>query len=96
MNPYDSGPREVTRDVTPDECWWLGETVTAGTVVYRCTRPTYGAVREFPATLDPDGDYPFFELPWDAVEPQEPTREERIAAAEDRAEQAAFDHMREA
>ena len=57
----------VTRDVTPDECPWLAETVTAGTRVYRCTSPKYGCVRDFPATLDPEGGYPFFELPHDAV-----------------------------
>lgn len=85
----------VTRDVTPEECWWLGETVTAGTVVHRCARTTYGAVRDFPATLDPDGDYPFFELPWDAIEQHEPTREQQLEAAEDRAEQAAYDAARE-
>lgn len=87
----------VTRDVTPEECWWLGETVTAGTIVHRCARTTYGAVKDFPATLDPDGGYPFFELPWDAIEeaPEDLTREQRVEAAEDRAEQAAFDAARE-
>lgn len=57
----------VTRDVTPEEAHWLGETITAGTTVYRCNKPTYGAVKDFAATLDPGGGYPFFELPWDAV-----------------------------
>ena len=57
----------VTRDVTPEECRWLEATVVAGTTVYRCNKPTYGCVREFAATLDPKGGYPFFELPWDAV-----------------------------
>lgn len=86
----------VTRDVTPEECWWLAETVAAGTIVHRCAKSTYGAVRDFPATLDPDGDYPFFELPWDAIaEAPEQTREQQVEAAEDRAEQAAFDAMRE-
>jgi hypothetical protein len=65
MNAY-----VVTRDVSPQECHWLAETVTKGTTVHRCTRPTYGCVDEFPATLDPDGGYPFFELPWDAIEPK--------------------------
>lgn len=58
----------VTRDVTQDECWWLPANVPAGSVVYRCTKSTYGAVKDFPATFDPDGDYPFFELPFDAIE----------------------------
>lgn len=58
----------VTRDVTQEEeCHWLPRTIKAGETVYRCTKPTYGAVRDFPATLNPDGDYPFFELPWDAI-----------------------------
>lgn len=57
----------VTRDVTPQECWWLAQTVPAGTTVYRCPKPMYGAIREFPATLDPDGGYPAFELPYDAI-----------------------------
>jgi hypothetical protein len=57
----------LNRDVTPQECHWLAETVAKGTAVYRCTNPTYGAVHEFPATLRPDGGYPFFELPYDAL-----------------------------
>lgn len=56
----------VTRDVTPDECWWLSDTITKGTTVYKYIGHTYGAVGEFPATLD--GGTPFFELPYDAVE----------------------------
>ena len=59
----------LQRDVTRDECWWLPvEVVPAGAVVYRCSKPTYGAVKDFPATFDPTGDYPFFELPHDAIE----------------------------
>lgn len=63
-------PREyrVVRDVTTEECFWLSETVAEGTTVYKFTKPTYGAVRDFAVTLKPDGDYPFFELPFDAVE----------------------------
>lgn len=57
----------VTRNVTPTECHWLTDTISAGTMVFRCTKPTYGAVRDFPATFDPDGGYPFFELPHNAV-----------------------------
>lgn len=67
MNEATQTAYTVTRDVTPDECWWLSGTVPTGAVVYRCTKPTYGAVAEFAATLDPDGDYPFFELPYDAI-----------------------------
>lgn len=85
----------VTRDVTPAECSWLLETVVAGTIVHLCAKSTYGAVRDFPATLDPDGDYPFFELPWDAIAETEADREQQLEAAEDRADQVAFDAMRE-
>jgi hypothetical protein len=61
----------VTRDVTTGECPWLVNVpvpITAGMTVYHCHLPTYGAVRDFAATLDPDGGYPFFELPYDAIE----------------------------
>lgn len=61
----------TTRDVAPDECEWLGGPLPAGMVVYRCTKPTYGVVREFPATFDTDGGYPFFELPWNSIERDE-------------------------
>lgn len=57
----------VTREVAMTEAPWLPIAMPAGTVVYRCTKPTYGAVKEFPATFDPKGGYPFFELPHDAV-----------------------------
>jgi hypothetical protein len=66
MNAYT-----VTRDVTPEECWWLSSPVAAGSVVYRCTQPTYGSVRDFAATFDPEGGYPFFELPRSALKPVE-------------------------
>lgn len=57
----------VTRDVSQGECHWLPEAIPAGTTVFRCAKSTYGAVRDFPATFEPDGGYPFFELPHDAV-----------------------------
>jgi len=67
MTPY-----RVTRDVTVAECPWLAGNgpgnIDEGTTVYKFLKPTYGAVRDFAATLDPEGDYPFFELPYDAVE----------------------------
>ena len=64
MNPS----YRVTRDVTVDECPWLDNTVTEGTTVYEFHNATYGCVNEFAACLDPEGDYPFFELPYSAVE----------------------------
>lgn len=62
----------VNRDVTPAECWWLGETVTEGTTVYPYTGPTYGVVREAAVTSDPAGGTPFFELPYDALTQETP------------------------
>jgi len=61
----------VTRDVTPDECWWLAKAISRGSTVYRCVKPTYGSTRGPAFTFDPDGGYPFFELPHDAVSPTE-------------------------
>jgi hypothetical protein len=60
---------ELSRDVTPDECHWLQRDYKAGERVYRCNRATYGAIgwRGTACTLSPDGDYPFFELPTDAL-----------------------------
>lgn len=63
----------VVRDVTPQECWWLSQTVAEGATVYKFTKPTYGVVTPEgqAVTLDPQGDYPFFELPRDAIEEAE-------------------------
>jgi hypothetical protein len=62
----------LTRTVTIEECPWFSNTgftaLHKGTVVFACKVPTYGAVRQFAATLDPQGGYPFFELPYDSVE----------------------------
>ena len=62
----------VTRDVDKAECHWLTSVneegfIAAGTTVYRCVKPTYGAVRDMACTFDSDGGYPFFELPFDAI-----------------------------
>ena len=62
----------VTRLVTPTECKWLDRNYHIGEVVYTCTRPDYGCVNNangFAATEDPEGGYPFFEMPWDSVRP---------------------------
>ena len=56
----------VTRDVTPGECRWLRETVTAGTVVQRFWGVTYGVIGNGIA-VSRDGGYPFFEMPRDAL-----------------------------
>lgn len=61
----------VTRDITQAEAPWLGKPIAAGSIVYKCAEPTYGCVREFAATFSPEGGYPFFELPYDALEVNE-------------------------
>lgn len=59
----------VTRDVTPDECDWLDETVTAGTKVKRFTKYTYGCINNYSGVaVSYTDDYPFFELPRDSVQ----------------------------
>jgi hypothetical protein len=58
----------VTRDVTPDECDWLPETVPTGSVVQEYTGATYGAITDAGVACSWDGNTPFFELPWDALE----------------------------
>jgi hypothetical protein len=64
---------KIIRDVSVQECPWLatvvGGPLKEGTTVYRFTKPTYGAVDEFAVTLNEDRDYPFFEVPYDSVEP---------------------------
>ena len=66
-----SKPLRVTRDVTPEECNWLDGTVAEGTTVYPCYKPTYGCINGLEGravTLDPDGGYPFFQMPYSALE----------------------------
>lgn len=58
----------VTRDVTPEECPWLQAGIAKGTTVYAFHKHTYGCIGNGRAvTFKPDGDYPFFELPHDAL-----------------------------
>lgn len=59
---------KVNRLVSKEECPHLEVDVQPGTIVHHCRKATYGCIGEgFAATLDPNGGYPFFELPWDAV-----------------------------
>lgn len=61
----------VTRLVKPEESPWLEREYLPGETLYVCNRYDYGCVNQavgFAATLDPNGDYPFFEFPLDAVE----------------------------
>lgn len=61
----------VTRDVPISECDWLKEDIKAGTIVYKFYDATYGCIgmNGTAVTFNENGDYPFFELPWDSVQP---------------------------
>lgn len=59
----------TTRDVNSDETY--GHPMPKGSVVYDCTQSSYGCcdmMIETPVTFDPDGGYPFFGMPLDAIE----------------------------
>lgn len=59
----------LTRDVTPEECEWLDETIKSGSTVYRFYGATYGCIGSGVAvTFNEDGHNPFFEIPRDALE----------------------------
>jgi hypothetical protein len=62
----------VTRDVSRDEPHnYLGRDVVKGEVFYRAAHPAYGCIdtdNGLALTEKPDGDYPFFEFPLNAVE----------------------------
>jgi hypothetical protein len=61
--------RKTTRLITTTECPWLESDIPAGAVLYHCLKYDYGCVTPAGAamTLNPDGDYPFFEIPLDAL-----------------------------
>lgn len=60
---------KITRDVTPEECRWLRETVRAGEILYVYPGFTYGVIGSgMPLTREP-GETPFFEVPRDAIGP---------------------------
>lgn len=61
----------LTRQVTRDECEWLRQDLPEGLLVYGCRKYLYGCIgpKGTGVTLDPDGDYPFFEVPTDALLP---------------------------
>jgi hypothetical protein len=59
----------VKRDVTPNECHWLKQTIKEGTIVYKFYNATYGCVgpNGVAVTNSPEGDYPFFEMPYNSL-----------------------------
>lgn len=60
---------EVVRKITTKECHWLNEDVKQGTLVYKFCGHTYGCIgpKGIAVTLSPEGDNPFFELPYDSI-----------------------------
>jgi len=59
----------VAREVTIEECPWLDEPMPSGTLVHRFTLSTYGCCyleEGIPVSIRAD-EYPFFELPRDAL-----------------------------
>lgn len=59
----------TTREITNDECGWIMETIPEGTEVYTFHGCTYGAVDTVNgiAVSSVEGEYPFFEIPRNAV-----------------------------
>ena len=58
----------VIRKVTTDECKWLTHDINPCLVVYKCIRHDAGVIGDgIAVTLDPEGGYPFFELPKDSI-----------------------------
>lgn len=64
-----SVPVRVTRDVPAEENY-SGRAVAAGEVLYKYFGATYGCVSPAGVALTQEpGQTPFFEFPWDAIEP---------------------------
>jgi hypothetical protein len=58
----------TTRDITNDECDWITETIPDGTEVYSFSGITYGCITdEGIAVTMVEDEYPFFEVPSNAV-----------------------------
>jgi hypothetical protein len=70
----------LIRDVTPEECDWLTRTHHKGERVYRFTGATYGCCTPSGlACFDGGEDDPFYELPLDALTPEQATTTVRPA-----------------
>jgi len=61
--------RILTRDVTPEECPWLDETIKKGAVVvFDYSDCTYGCISDSgKAVSREEGKKPFFEIPRNAL-----------------------------
>lgn len=59
----------TTREITVEECPWLLSDIPANAILYACVKWTYGCISPggVAMTLNSDGDYPFFEVPRNAV-----------------------------
>ena len=64
-----TGPCQITRDITVEECPWLHAPLSAGDVVYKFYGVTYGCVGwdGTAMSLEPNKN-PFFEVPNNAWE----------------------------
>jgi hypothetical protein len=59
----------VIRNVTPNECEWLEETIKKGTEVYKYYNHTYGCISPNGIAVSKEhGEIPFFELPRNALQ----------------------------
>ncbi|MFA5098995.1 MAG: hypothetical protein WC461_02145 [Candidatus Paceibacterota bacterium] len=58
----------LIREVTTQECPWLGANLKKGKIVYRFNGCTYGCIGSGIAVSDKPGKNPFYEIPRDAVE----------------------------
>jgi hypothetical protein len=59
----------IIRDIHQEECPWLDSFIKKGTVVFECNKCQYGCVTSngIAVTYQSDGDYPFFEVPFNSI-----------------------------
>lgn len=59
----------IKRMVSTEECPWLASNLNTGDTVYRFPGCTYGCISSggIAATLSPEGETPFFEIPENSV-----------------------------
>jgi hypothetical protein len=58
----------LIRDVTPKECEWLPRIFKKGEILYLYTGCTYGAIDYGVAITEKLDEWPFLEMPLDAIE----------------------------
>lgn len=57
----------TTREITVAECPWLDEDIPAGTELVSFYKYTYGCIGPNGRAVSLTGDYPFFEVPRNAI-----------------------------